>query len=387
MKTSQSNSSTTSTSTKKASDTAAEEEDHLLSYNAVFAVYDEALSLIAKELRELYDADPAEVKSLKTQSAEEQYKNIREYVNYRKTQLTLERNAILAASLRSQYQSQSSSSSSSDASSSSAASSSSVLSALFGTSNKSSSSSSKKASGKLKGKLSLKAMSSRRVSPSDLVHVCEMSLSALAELTPASSSSSSSSTATSSEWGSPFSASELQSRSLAWSAWKSYYISLSFASQADAQTKAYVMLDHACRQATQALRLLTTEHADFADSVDGHELRALIDEATTKRVEIHASALLKQSGVDLNALALSSFLPSDASTASISPYLLDRVDRFEAGDASKQYKLTRFPPSVEPMPVKPVLFDLASNFLSFNNIEERGQKKSSGGLFSFFRRS
>jgi len=51
--------------------------------------------------------------------------------------------------------------------------------------------------------------------------------------------------------------------------------------------------------------------------------------------------------------------------------LLERLDTFDDGDATSQFQLVEFPPNFLPVPCKPILFDLAYNFIEFQPIAHR----------------
>ena len=57
--------------------------------------------------------------------------------------------------------------------------------------------------------------------------------------------------------------------------------------------------------------------------------------------------------------------------------LKDRLEvyREETGASLKKPNLVNFPPSLEPIPSKPLFFDLALNHLEMPNLEDRMEKK------------
>ena len=62
--------------------------------------------------------------------------------------------------------------------------------------------------------------------------------------------------------------------------------------------------------------------------------------------------------------------------------LIDRLEvyREAAGASLKKPSLVNFPPSLEPIPSKPLFFDLALNHLQMPNLEERMEKKKPEGI-------
>ena len=54
--------------------------------------------------------------------------------------------------------------------------------------------------------------------------------------------------------------------------------------------------------------------------------------------------------------------------------------------ASKRPNLTKFPPDFEPVPAKPLFFDLALNLIQFPSLEDRvEQKPQGGGITGYFK--
>mmetsp|Transcript_4852 Transcript_4852/g.11423 ORF Transcript_4852/g.11423 Transcript_4852/m.11423 type:complete len:372 (-) Transcript_4852:319-1434(-) len=58
------------------------------------------------------------------------------------------------------------------------------------------------------------------------------------------------------------------------------------------------------------------------------------------------------------------------------------------GEERALYRVAAVPPALEPVPCRPLVFDLAHNFLDFPNLDEKaGAKSETGGLFGWFKRS
>lgn len=69
--------------------------------------------------------------------------------------------------------------------------------------------------------------------------------------------------------------------------------------------------------------------------------------------------------------------------------LVQRLGSYEAamfGEEGKMPKLVDFPPPIDAVACKPVLFDLALNFIKYPSLEERTKKKGGGGVLGWFRR-
>jgi len=53
---------------------------------------------------------------------------------------------------------------------------------------------------------------------------------------------------------------------------------------------------------------------------------------------------------------------------------------------SKRPNLTKFPPDFEPIPAKPLFFDLALNLVQFPSLEDKvEQKPQAGGITGYFK--
>ena len=65
-----------------------------------------------------------------------------------------------------------------------------------------------------------------------------------------------------------------------------------------------------------------------------------------------------------------------------------RLKMYDAGREGDAFRLADVPPSFQPIQCKPLLFDVAHNFLAFPNLDERAgivQDKRGKGLFGWFR--
>lgn len=71
---------------------------------------------------------------------------------------------------------------------------------------------------------------------------------------------------------------------------------------------------------------------------------------------------------------------------SIQP-LCDRLDTFrlDAALVGKQPNLVQFPPDFEPIPCKPLFFDLALNHVSFPPLDDKVEQKGKGGLTGYIK--
>ncbi len=88
---------------------------------------------------------------------------------------------------------------------------------------------------------------------------------------------------------------------------------------------------------------------------------------------IQASQTSDRMGEKLEALAVSQ--------VRVQPSVLDRLDRCVTETAGAPHVID-FPPSLDPIPVKPVLFDLAFDSVEFPDVSHR--KRAKKGLFGIF---
>lgn len=61
------------------------------------------------------------------------------------------------------------------------------------------------------------------------------------------------------------------------------------------------------------------------------------------------------------------------------------LDKFDLNPQRLKENIVAFPPDFEPIPGKPILFDLALTSFEFPDLSERKKAKAKGGFFSFWR--
>jgi signal recognition particle subunit SRP68 len=144
---------------------------------------------------------------------------------------------------------------------------------------------------------------------------------------------------------------DMAARSLTYQANRCFYLALSHAA-AGRRAEAFALLNRSA-QLTDSARDHHRMRANVTQK-DLTELDALSAGCAAQRCVVHATSVLQTQ------------TPEAAAQESTSQaYLLERLDRFDAGEASAQHRLVRFPPQLEPAPCKPVLFDLAAHHLAF----------------------
>merc|ERR1712018_672085 len=110
------------------------------------------------------------------------------------------------------------------------------------------------------------------------------------------------------------------------------------------------------------LNTLVTKVEQVADDARGHKYAA------------HAASILETSEVT-----------EGVSNMSINnKVLMERLDVWqEYKTIPKKPNIIKFPPEPQPIPCKPLFFDLALNHIELPNLEHRMEKKESGGITGF----
>ena len=162
--------------------------------------------------------------------------------------------------------------------------------------------------------------------------------------------------------------------------------------------QAYVLFEHARQIAGKAARVLAETDAEAAQ-----EARAVAEDAEAKKLIVHVSGAStgdeeEEEDDDEDDEAKQDDGEDDGVRGSDEPkLLLERLDSFDAGKRKRQMDLVEFPPSYMPTPCRPVLFDLAFNFIQFPDLsgrytaekpkEEPAKSGGGGGWFGWMRGS
>jgi len=125
--------------------------------------------------------------------------------------------------------------------------------------------------------------------------------------------------------------------------------------------------------ATQAQKLVTP-----SDQTEANKLSDLLKTNLATQCLVHAQETLDS--IEKNQQLAQSMqdikLDEKATPAKVaSRTLLERMNKFDAGDASSHYRLVDFPPNFQAVPCRPQMFDLASSALSFPTLEGRVKPK------------
>ncbi|GAB1602902.1 signal recognition particle subunit SRP68-like [Argonauta hians] len=100
-----------------------------------------------------------------------------------------------------------------------------------------------------------------------------------------------------------------------------------------------------------------------------HKIEELAKEASCMKDSCHASSILGNTGINEPVKNISHKKP-----------LLDRLDNYfeDPSIISKHPKLVSFPPEFEPIPCRPLFFDLALNHVTFPSLDSKMEQKSGG---------
>jgi len=105
------------------------------------------------------------------------------------------------------------------------------------------------------------------------------------------------------------------------------------------------------------------------------KLEAVVDQARGHKYAAHAASILE-----------SSDLSTEAAKISLNEQVLtEKLDVYqELRTIPKKPNLIRFPPEPQPLPCKPLFFDLALNHIDLPNLDDRMEKKKEAGGISGF---
>mmetsp|Transcript_32750 Transcript_32750/g.74811 ORF Transcript_32750/g.74811 Transcript_32750/m.74811 type:complete len:593 (+) Transcript_32750:2-1780(+) len=170
---------------------------------------------------------------------------------------------------------------------------------------------------------------------------------------------------------------EIAARSAGFKAFRLFWVAESYA-ELQKRPESLALFDRCsnlCDAAVKRLQQVSEAKADLA------RVQELASAVRVRKCMVQTQAVL---GVE-EPLDKPKSKAAAAETSDAAP-LLARLESYEAAAAAgSRPKLVDFPPSMEAVPAKPVLFDLAWNNVEFPDVAHRLKKKS-GGLMGFFSR-
>ncbi|XP_069123968.1 signal recognition particle subunit SRP68-like [Argopecten irradians] len=165
---------------------------------------------------------------------------------------------------------------------------------------------------------------------------------------------------------------EMEARILGFKAFRSYYIAQSYVG-AKKWTEAIALMERcltyleSSRNGFKKLpKAMTLTYKDEMDSLD--DLEKLVE---GQKYSCHARSILDVNDVtdQFSTISINSKTP-----------LADRLDQYvnDKSLTSKKPNVTSFPPDFEPIPCRPLFFDLALNNLEFPSLEDKVEQKKAG---------
>ncbi|XP_059176019.1 signal recognition particle subunit SRP68-like [Physella acuta] len=167
--------------------------------------------------------------------------------------------------------------------------------------------------------------------------------------------------------------SEIETAVLGYKAFRSYYIARSYAS-AKKWKETVALYQRALDNCKKALEGFKNQPQTPKLKSDIVELQELQQQISGQMYSCQAYSILDSSSAGEQ---------SFSTPVNDKRLLEDRLDEFitEKSLTSKKAILTRFPPDFEPIPCRPLFFDLALNHIEFPSLEDKleQQKKTAGG--------
>uniref|UniRef100_A0A673JIL6 Signal recognition particle subunit SRP68 n=1 Tax=Sinocyclocheilus rhinocerous TaxID=307959 RepID=A0A673JIL6_9TELE len=155
---------------------------------------------------------------------------------------------------------------------------------------------------------------------------------------------------------------EVALKTLVYKAYRCFYIAQSYV-LVKKWSEALVLYERVLKYT----REVQSKAKSFNNSLkDLPDVQELIAEVSAEKYSLQAAAIL----VILKRIPLS-----------------DRLDHFRLDPTllSKQPNLVQFPPDFQPIPCKPLFFDLALNHVAFPPLDDKVEQKGKGGITGYFR--
>lgn len=161
----------------------------------------------------------------------------------------------------------------------------------------------------------------------------------------------------------------LDNKKSAYKAFRCYFIAQSYLA-AKKWTEGLALFERVLKYAREAQAACAQSNCP---NMDQNELEELINSINGEKYSIQATAILDSDDIGdrMAALEVSDNKP-----------LLERLDvyRLDPALVSKQPNLVTFPPEFQPVPVKPLFFDLALNHVALPPLDDKLEQKSRSGF-------
>uniref|UniRef100_A0A6A7G753 Signal recognition particle subunit SRP68 n=1 Tax=Hirondellea gigas TaxID=1518452 RepID=A0A6A7G753_9CRUS len=178
---------------------------------------------------------------------------------------------------------------------------------------------------------------------------------------------------------------EVRLKTAVFTSFRCFYVAESYAA-ALKWAEAYALYQRCVEHCLAAIQLFRSLEINSTEIVS---LEKLSSNASARRVFVHAHGLLaledQENSITSNVskLAIDDRKDSHLKLFDPKPTLLQRLNTFDSGSPQEHYNLIHFPPRFEAIPCKPILFDLAFNYVEFRDLSHRAKPVKKSGLFSF----
>ncbi|XP_020787034.1 signal recognition particle subunit SRP68 isoform X1 [Boleophthalmus pectinirostris] len=167
---------------------------------------------------------------------------------------------------------------------------------------------------------------------------------------------------------------EVSLKTLVYKAYRCFFIAQSYV-LVKKWSEALVLYERVLKYAKE----VQSKAKGFNNSLkDLPDVQELIAEVNAEKYSLQAAAILD---TDENVE-----VPTQPQVKDTTP-LCDRLDSFRLDTSlvGKQPNLVHFPPDFQPIPCKPLFFDLALNHVSFPPLDDKVEQKGKGGLTGYFK--
>uniref|UniRef100_A0A8C1CBL5 Signal recognition particle subunit SRP68 n=4 Tax=Cyprinidae TaxID=7953 RepID=A0A8C1CBL5_CYPCA len=167
---------------------------------------------------------------------------------------------------------------------------------------------------------------------------------------------------------------EVALKTLVYKAYRCFYIAQSYV-LVKKWSEALVLYERVLKYT----REVQSKAKSFNNSLkDLPDVQELIAEVSAEKYSLQAAAILDTEDI--------AEVPPQQQIKDTTP-LSDRLDNFRLDPTllSKQPNLVQFPPDFQPIPCKPLFFDLALNHVAFPPLDDKVEQKGKGGITGYFR--
>uniref|UniRef100_A0A3B4ACI1 Uncharacterized protein n=1 Tax=Periophthalmus magnuspinnatus TaxID=409849 RepID=A0A3B4ACI1_9GOBI len=165
---------------------------------------------------------------------------------------------------------------------------------------------------------------------------------------------------------------EVSLKTLVYKAYRCFFIAQSYV-LVKKWSEALVLYERVLKYAKE----VQSKAKGFNNSLkDLPDVQELIAGVSAEKYSLQAAAILDENAEVLTQPQVKDVMP-----------LCDRLDLFHLDSTlvGKQPNLVHFPPDFQPIPCKPLFFDLALNHVAFPPLDDKVEQKGKGGLTGYFK--